>query len=303
MCRQLRRGRGFPKISGSFTHALIPVWLVVIVLLTAAYGASKTVTPYGASPHPTTAPLASAVGAAPALRPAGEPPSQYLKFGRLTTENGLSNDSIWGIAQDSQGFMWFGTDDGLNRYDGSDFKLYRHDPEDPYSLSGTAIREMLEDHTGVLWVGTWSKGLNQFDRSTERFIRYQHDPDDPHSLSNDAIRDVYEDRAGTLWIGTMGGLNKYNRDTKQFTRYMHNPDDSNSLSNNSVWEIYEDRAGVLWVGTGGGLNQFDPATERFIHYQHDPADPDSLSNNRVSSFYEDRPGATNGLPKFTIAWA
>jgi len=143
------------------------------------------------------------------------------------------------------------------------FKLFRHNPDDPHSLSGNAIRALLEDHAGVLWIGTWSKGLNQFDRETERFMRYRDNPDDPYSLSNDSIRTMYEARSGTLWVGTMGGLNRYNRDSKQFTRYVHNPDDSNSLSHNSVRVIYKDQAGVLWVGTEGDLDQFEPATERF----------------------------------------
>jgi ligand-binding sensor domain-containing protein len=98
------------------------------------------------------------------------PPSKYLCFGHLTTEDGLSNDTIWGIAQDSHGFIWFGTFSGLNRYDGSDIKVYRHDPDDPFSLSGDAVRGLLKDSSGVLWIGTWNGGLNQFDPSTERFI-------------------------------------------------------------------------------------------------------------------------------------
>ena len=125
--------------------------------------------------------------------------------------------------------MWFGTLDGLNRYDGNDFKLYRHDPDDPHSLSDNTIRGLIADHTGTLWIGTWAKGLNQFDRSTERFIRYHHNPGDPRSLSNDSIRSVIEDRTGSLWVGTIDGLNRFDRDTKQFTRYLHEPDNPKSL--------------------------------------------------------------------------
>ncbi|MCP4289564.1 MAG: response regulator [Gammaproteobacteria bacterium] len=239
---------------------------------------------------------------------------KYVKFDHLTTENGLSNDSVWGMAQDSYGFMWFGTFDGLNRYDGSDIKVFRHDPDDPHSLSGDAIRGMHVDQTGTLWIGTWGNGLNQFDRKTERFIRYRHDPDDPYSLSNDAIRTIYEDRAGTLWIGTMGGLDKltlseaagFDRETKRFTHYKRDPTDPYSLSHNGVFAIYEDRAGVLWIGTDGGLNQFDPETERFVHYRHHPADPQSLSHNSVRSICEDGSGTLwvgtyGGLNRFDRA--
>ncbi len=194
----------------------------------------------------------TSAGTATSRRPADIVLSPYLKFGRLTSEDGLSNDSVWGIAQDSQGFMWFGTLDGLNRYDGNDFKLYRHDPDDPHRLSDNTIRGLIADHTGTLWIGTWAKGLNQFDRSTERFIRYQHNPDDPRSLSNDSIRAVIEDRTGSLWVGTMDGLNKFDRDTGQFVRYKHDPADPSSLSHNVVFMVYEDQAGILWVGTWGG---------------------------------------------------
>ena len=215
---------------------------------------------------------------------------KFIKFDHLTTENGLSNDNVWGMAQDSYGFMWFGTFDGLNRYDGSTVKIFRHDPDDPQSLSGDAVRGLHADHTGTLWIGTWGNGLNRFDRATEQFIRYQHNPDDPHSLSHDAIRTIYEDRAGRLWIGTMGGLNRFNRETKQFTRYLHDPDNPNSLGNNNIWSVFEDRTGLLWIGTAGGLDRFDPATEQFIHYRHKSDDPKSLSHNSVRSICEDRSG-------------
>jgi len=108
--------------------------------------------------------------------------SQYLRFNRLTSEDGLSNDQAWGAVQDNHGFMWFGTSDGLNRYDGSDFKVYH--------LSSNIIRALLADQSGVLWIGTWGGGLNQYDREKDAFIRYQHDPDNPHSLSNNIVRTV-----------------------------------------------------------------------------------------------------------------
>jgi len=216
--------------------------------------------------------------------------NKYIKFDHLTTENGLSNDSVWGMAQDSDGFMWFGTFDGLNRYDGSSVKVFRHDPDDPQSLSGNAVRGMCIDHTGVLWIGTWGNGLNQFDRETEQFIRYRHDPDDPHSLSNDAIRAIYEDRAGTLWVCTMGGLNKFDRETKQFTRYRNESGNPDSLGNNIVWTVYEDPSGMLWIGTEGGLDRFDPASVRFVHFRHNPDDSHSLSHNSVRSICMDQSG-------------
>ncbi|MDM8550663.1 two-component regulator propeller domain-containing protein [Desulfobacterales bacterium HSG2] len=234
------------------------------------------------------------------------PPDKFIKFDHLTTENGLSNDSVWGMTQDSDGFMWFGTFDGLNRYDGSDIKVFRHDPDDPHSLSDNTIRGLHVDQIGTLWIGTWGNGLNRFDRAAEQFIRYRHDPDDPRSLSHDAVRTVYEDRAGTLWVGTMGGLNRFDRDTQQFTRYLHDPDNPNSLGHTIVWSVYEDHAGVLWIGTDGGLDRFNPAMEHFTHYLHKSDDPKSLSHNSVRSICEDGSGTLwvgtlGGLNRFDRA--
>lgn len=227
-----------------------------------------------------------------------------IKFKRLTTENGLPNDGVWGITRDSHGFMWFGTFDGLARYDGNRVKTYRHERDDPYSLSGNAVKEVHSDHKGVLWAGTWGDGLNRFDRETEGFIRFRHDPDDPRSLSDNTILTIYEDRAGTLWIGTLAGLNKYDRETREFTRYRHDPADPNTVNHDNVGIVYEDRAGVLWIGSLGGLNRLEPGTGKITRYRHDPADPDTLSQNSVTAICEDRRGDLwigtlgGGLDKF-----
>lgn len=229
--------------------------------------------------------------------------SRFLRFGLIDSEDGLSNAQVRAVVQDNQGFMWFGTADGLNRYDGSSVKVYRHDPDDPYSLSHNIIRALFTDQNGDLWIGTWGGGLSQYDREKDAFIRYQHDPDDPHSLSNDTVETIYEDRAGMIWVGTHGGLNRLDRESRQFARYQHDPDDPNSLSNNIVSPIVEDSSGVLWVGTAEGLDRFDPKTEHFIHHRYNPDDPASLSHNAVTSIARGRMGnlwvGTNkGLCKF-----
>jgi len=216
-----------------------------------------------------------------------------ITFDHITIEDGLSNNMVPGVVQDYTGFMWFGTFDGLNRYDGYEFKVYRHDSDDPASLSGNPIRVLYKDRAGNLWVGTWGSGLNMFVRETETFIRYRHDPDDPHSLSHDGIRSIFEDRIGTLWIGTNGGgLNRFDRKTGTFTHYRHDPGNTASIGHDAIWSIHEDRAGTLWVGTeGGGLNRFDRETGTFQRYRHDPANPRSLSHDKVRAIMEDQAGA------------
>ena len=232
----------------------------------------------------------TAVGTAASRRPVDLLQSRYLRFGRFTAEDGLSNDQTRNVIQDKRGFIWFATLNGLDRYNGASVKAYRHDQDDPNSLSDNIPRALLVDRGGDLWIGTWNGGLNHYDREKDAFIRYLHDSEDPHSLSNNTIRAVYEDRDGTIWMGTTEGLNKLDRDNGQFTRYQHDPGDPNSLSNNVVWTIIQDNAGVLWVGTAGGLNRFDPDTETFTHYRHDPADPAGLSHDTVRSICEDRSG-------------
>jgi two-component system, sensor histidine kinase ChiS len=215
-----------------------------------------------------------------------------IRFERLSLEQGLSHSTVLCALQDSEGFMWFGTYDGLNKYDGYTFTPYKPNPEDPKSLSHNVVLSLYEDRHGVLWVGTEGGGLNKFDRATEQFVHYRHDPNDPTSLGNDKIWAIYEDREGVLWVGTEGGgLNKFDRTTEQFTRYRHDPADPTSLADDSLYTIYEDRAGVLWLGTfAGGLNAFDREKQRFTRYQYDPADPTSLSYNRVRALYEDQDG-------------
>ncbi|MDM8530772.1 two-component regulator propeller domain-containing protein [Anaerolineales bacterium HSG25] len=241
--------------------------------------------------------LSMLVLAQPVSAQGGDGPSARvdfpITFDHITVEDGLSNNCVTGIVQDDAGFMWFSTFDGLNRYDGHEFKVYRHDPDAPDSLSNNSIRKLYKDQAGNLWSGTWNNGLNMFVRETETFIRYQHDPDDPHSLSHDSIYSIFEDQSGTLWVGTNGGgLNRFDRQTGKFTHYRHDPDNPATIGYDIVYSIYEDRAGVLWIGTeGGGLNRFDRETETFIRYQHDPDDPYSLSHDNVHTIWEDQAGA------------
>ena len=124
---------------------------------------------------------------------------QAFKFEHLTTADGLATNTVKTIFQDAQGFMWFGTEKGLHKYDGYRFTIYQHDEDDPHSLSHNFVTAIDEDREGVLWVGTVD-GLNRFDRATERFTRYRHDEDDPHSLSGNGVRAIYTDREGVLWV-------------------------------------------------------------------------------------------------------
>lgn len=233
------------------------------------------------------------------------PSGKDLRFEHLTSEDGLSTDRVMSILQDDQGFMWFGTYDGLNRYDGYEFKVFRHNSQDPHSLSANLIISLLQDRDGYLWVGTSGGGLNRYDPRTEQFKSYIHDPSNTNSLGGNIVYALLQDRQGILWVGTDGGgLNRYDPNTDGFIRYQNDPDDPDSLSDNIVWSIFEDAQGTLWAGTdSGGLNRLDRQTGKFTIFRHDPENPNSLVQGRVTAIYQDQEGklwigTRGGLDRF-----
>lgn len=226
-----------------------------------------------------------------------------LKFDHLSMEQGLSEATVMGIAQDQLGFMWFATQNGLNKFDGQRFTVYTHNPDDDNSLNMNNVRTLFVDSRGDLWIGTYSGGLDHMARDTEVFSHYVHDPQDPNSLSDNYVRAVVEDPAGYLWIGTQNGLNRFDPATGSFIRYLHDPDDPNSLSHNTVYGLTMDGEGNLWVGTPAGACRFQVLTERFTCYRHDPADDASISDNVVFAILADSTGTiwfgtTKGLNAF-----
>jgi signal transduction histidine kinase/ligand-binding sensor domain-containing protein len=214
-----------------------------------------------------------------------------IRFDRLSVEDGLSQSAVNCMLQDSKGFMWFGTEDGLNKYDGYNFTIFRNDPQDPTSLSDSFVRCIHEDSSDAIWVGTWNGGLDRLDPATGEFTHYRHDPDDPYSLSHDNVLYLYTDHADELWVGTAAGLDRFDASTGQFIHYQHDPADSSSLSDYAVVALYEDSSDQLWVGTwSGGLNRLERETGRFTRYQNQRGNPQSLSDNSVSVIYEDSMG-------------
>ena len=191
MDRGANRSYGRVPPVGAAARRQVCALLAGCVLLLAA-----TRSPAVAAPAATLAPTGAA-HAQPNLR-------QDTTFTHITIEQGLSDQRVQAIVQDRAGFLWFGTNNGLNRYDGYNVVAYRHDPTNPHSLSGNFVEDLYEDRSGTLWVGTRS-GLNAFDRRIERFTRYRHDPADPHSLSDNTVIAIYEDRSGVLWLGTRVG--------------------------------------------------------------------------------------------------
>ncbi len=213
------------------------------------------------------------------------------RFERLGLEDGLSQGCVNCILQDSQGFLWVGTQDGLNRYDGYTFTVYRHDPTDSTSLNANVTYALLEDSQGSLWLGT-GRGLVRFDRRSEVFTPYPLGQKDGPQLGPVWIRAMLEDSQDMLWIGTYGqGLYQLDRRTGRWMAYQHDPEDKQSLPSDNVVALLEDAHGTLWIGThGGGLGRFDRETGQFAHYRHRRDDPHSLGANSVNALCEDAQG-------------
>lgn len=211
-------------------------------------------------------------------------------FDRFSTQHGLSQISVYSIVQDEQGFLWFGTEDGLNRFDGYSFRVYRHDPFNPASLSHSWAECLFIDRTGTLWIGTYGGGLNRYDRRTDTFQHFKHNPNDPQTPSNDFVYDIAEDQEGFIWFATEKGLNRLDPATGVVTRFYHDPARTNSLVHDDARALHFDRKGGLWIGTIGGLCRYDPRQNRFVQYKHDPSNGRSLSHDRVRDVYEDRKG-------------
>jgi len=196
--------------------------------------------------------------------------TQDLVFHRLTDKDGLSNGSIMQIFQDSQGFIWLCTEDGLNLFDGYTFKTYKYNSADSTSISNNNICSIIEDNSGKIWVGT-NNGLNVFDRSSQRFKNYFFKKSNSRSISNDRATKFWLDRNNQLWIGTDNGLNRYNPQTDDFTRYNVVEDLSQNVKGNTITDLISNKNGFIWTSEYfRGLFRIDPKTGLVKNYPVNP---------------------------------
>ena len=178
-----------------------------------------------------------------------------VRFTHLTTNDGLSQGYVTAILQDRRGFMWFATRDGLNRYDGNAFVVYKNNPSDPGSLSSNFIQDLMEDGHGDLWIAT-NTGVNKFDPTTERVTRYLHDPNNPNSIGGAYVASIAQDRRGYLWFGTeASGLDKFDPATQTFTHYRN---DSDGQFVGRITQVIADSHGQIWFVGERGLFRLDP---------------------------------------------
>lgn len=217
--------------------------------------------------------------------------ARQLKFQQFTIDQGLSQSSVNAIAQDRQGYMWFGTQDGLNRFDGYTFKVYRHSPTDSTSISANYIWRIVADPEGHLWIGTSSGGLSRYDPEADCFVSYRHRSKDSTSLLANNIPALYLDSQNQLWVGSWaGGLSRLDSSGKGFIHYRHQTGDSASLSDPNVSAILEDSFGDLWVGTWNGLSRLrkeNRAEKRFTRYLQQPPGSKTPQVGQIWAICED----------------
>ncbi|MBI9043685.1 MAG: hypothetical protein JEZ06_04320 [Anaerolineaceae bacterium] len=208
-----------------------------------------------------------------------------IRFTHLSVEQGLSQSSVSCIVQDHLGYIWVGTQDGLNRYDGVQFKTFKNDPGNLSSLSNNSILTMLEDYAGWLWVGTNGGGLNRLDRKTGEFERFQVNFLEEYSISGDTVNTLFQDSLGNLWIGTSGGVDRYLYDGDHIEPFSISQDNFGN-----VQTIFEDYLGEIWFGSERGVFRYLPDENLVKHYYHQQGKPQSLSHNSVRRIYEDSSG-------------
>lgn len=213
------------------------------------------------------------------------------KFENITTDQGLSQNTVNCIIQDKRGFLWFGTQDGLNKYNGYNLTIYKNDPDNPKSIGGNYIWSLFEDSRGDLWIGTDGGGLNKYNRETDDFSIFRHVPGDHGSISNNSINTIYEDRAGNLWIGTFYGLNIFNRKNQKFINYLNKSDKPNELNYNKIFSILEDGEETLWTGTQNGLFKFNKNQGGFTGFNYLSESPYKTGSTNIRSIFEDKSGS------------
>ncbi|SDS49261.1 Two component regulator propeller [Mucilaginibacter mallensis] len=213
-----------------------------------------------------------------------------LKFKHITTTDGLSGNTIESIFQDSRGYIWFGTRDGLNQYDGYNIKIFRNNGNNTKSISDNYIKCISEDAQHNIWIGTLN-GLNKFDPYKNTFTTYKHDPSNKNSLSGSEINCLYGDKEGKLWVGTTtGGLNYYDTKHGVFKQLQYQKGYPPNLLNNEINDLYEDGNANLWIGTDKGICFYNQKTGAFVNTFKLAGNPDYHLNYSITKIQGDKQG-------------
>jgi len=217
--------------------------------------------------------------------------SPPLILEHLTTSDGLPQGTVFVTLQDSRGFVWLGTEDGLVRYDGHQLFRYAYSRSARGGLPGNYIEAIVEDARHDLWVAVKDRGVARWNRQTDDFTVYRHDPGDAHSLSSNAVHDLLVDPDGRVWVGTTdAGIDVLDPRSNSIEHLRHDPRNPASLIDDRIFSLTLDRAGTLWIGTENGLDRGQPQRRTFEHFRHEAGNPASLSGNQLSRVLEDPNG-------------
>ena len=202
------------------------------------------------------------------------------KFQKISVEQGVSSVSVRSVYQDKDGFIWVCTRNGIDRFDGYNFKKYELPINDSISIDN--FERYFVDSEGYKYIGTRRRGFVVIDPISEKGSIYFHDKNNPSSISEDFIQDIYEDSKGQIWVSTLGGLNLFDKTSGKFKRLLHNPENDNSLSENRIYSIAESSEGQIWIATENrGVNVYDQSSDTYIHHRHDPSDPTTIAGDNI----------------------
>lgn len=228
--------------------------------------------------------------AAPAILADSPSRAGLVSFRRLPIPDDVPAHLCTALAQDRQGFLWIGTQAGLVRHDGYQFKVYKPEPGNPRSLGGSYVRSLLAASDGRLWVGTFSDGLSVYDPATESFTRYRHEEKDLGSLSHDRVEGLAEDGSGRVWVATSEGLDRIDPRNGRIEHFRHETGNPRSLTDDRVRGLLVDRDGRLWVGSRDGLQVWNGVARGFERVASDPGVEGSLAGQFVIELEQDARG-------------
>jgi len=228
-------------------------------------------------------------------------PDQWL-VEEIKVENGLPDSTVFSLQQDQSGFMWFGTVNGLARFDGYSFKVFKHDGADPATLSNNNAGNIFIDSKNTMWIGTFGGGVNTLNLDTGELTRFPYSSSKIDEMVSENVQTFYEDLNSTIWIGTATGLYHINGD--ELNHYDHNPEDPNSLIHPRVWNITGDTNGNIWIGTSEGLSQLNPETGKIQNYNLPAELTIDMSSNQFRKLFISNDylwiGSSTGLYSFNL---
>jgi signal transduction histidine kinase/ligand-binding sensor domain-containing protein/CheY-like chemotaxis protein/HPt (histidine-containing phosphotransfer) domain-containing protein len=208
-----------------------------------------------------------------------------VRFHRYSLQQGLSQQAVFAMLQDRKGFMWFATQEGLNRFDGYQFKTFYHESDNVNSISHDAVYHLLENINGSIWIAT-EAGLDLYDPNKQSFVHYT---SENSGLNSNRINVLFKDTEGVLWVGTDGGgLSRFDNKHKKFHTYRKESKNANGLTSDIIRSIHQDQSGQVWIGTDSGVNRYLPETDSFIDFKNNPNAPSSIIQDSIRSIHSDR---------------